>query len=110
MAELNQSEREEVFRRATSALTTRYTEQIKVGMTDEQLSAALKNCLGIFGGSGGPDRLSICHQGAGLKIWGAHSTLNHVLEQPSFSGKQTINMARDIYNIPDPNNNQMTLF
>ena len=110
MVALNQSEREEVFRRATSSLVTRYAEQIKKGMTDDELSTTLKDCLGTFGGSGGPDRLSVSHQGAGLKIWGAHHSLNHVIEKPLFAGKQTINMAREMYSIPDPNNNQMNLF
>ena len=107
---LSQSEQEQVFRLATASLLHRYAEQCKTGMTDTELKTALKSCLGIFGGSGGPDRLSVSHQGAGLKIWGGKHDINHVTDPPLFAGNQTINKAREVYNIPDPDNKQLNLF
>lgn len=60
------------------------------GMTDEALGAALVGVLGIFGGNGGPDSLSISYQGAGLKIWGDWHVLNHFVEKPLFQGRYTL--------------------
>lgn len=107
---LTQCEKEEVFRQATSGLVRFHSAEIKAGMTDEALEAALKRVLGIFGGSGGPDILSITYQGAGLKIWGGRETLNHVLDPPLFAGQATVQMARYLYGISDPDDMQMSLF
>ena len=107
---LNRNDRIEVYRIATRSLVHHYGDQFTGGMTEIELETALKSSLGIFGGSGGPDRLSVSYQGAGLKIWGGWHIVNHVIESPLYSGNQTIAMAREIYNIPDPNNKQMNLF
>lgn len=106
---LTQADREEVFRLATRSLVKNRGDKFADGMTNEELEAALKHCLGIFGGSGGPDRLSITYQGAGLKIWGAWHVQNHITTPPLFAGAQTIKMAREVYAIPDPDNKQMSL-
>lgn len=103
-------EREQVFRIATSALPRWYADQIAQGMTDEDLQAALAKVLGIFGGSGGPDRLCVSYQGAGLKIWGSRKTHNHCVTEPLFQGAQTVVMARCIYKIADPTDGQLGLF
>lgn len=103
-------EREQVFRRATSALPRRYAEEIDRGMTDEELHAALAQVLGIFGGSGGPDCLSVCYQGACLKIWGSWKSLNHCTTEPLFQGARTVAIARHIYKIADPADQQLGLF
>ena len=107
---LNRNDRIEVYRIATRSLVHHYGDQFTGGMTEIELETALKSSLGIFGGSGGPDRLSVSYQGAGLKIWGGWHIVNHVEDAPIFSGRETIAMAREIYKIPNPNNKQMDLF
>ena len=79
-------------------------------MTDKELRAALEVTLGIFGGSGGPDCLSVSYNGSGLRIWGGWHVVNHVVEPPLYSGKATVAMARTVYNISDPEDNQLALF
>ena len=106
---LTNAERIEIFRIATFSFPKRNAEAIKRGMTDEELENALKQHLGIFGGSGGPSRLSVTYQGAGLKIWGGWRTINHVIEKPLFSGKKTIDMAREVYSIADREDRQYQL-
>ena len=105
-----EADKELAFRLATRSLPRRYAEQIKTGMTDAQLEEALKEVLGIFGGSGGPDRPSITFTGSGLRIWGGWHVVNTQTEKPLFAGKRTIAMARQVYGIADPNNNQLDLF
>ena len=100
----------EIFRIATRSLVRFYSAKFSNGMSDQELEVALKSSLGIFGGSCGPDRLSVSYQGAGLKIWGSWHIINYVEEAPIFSGRETIAMAREIYKIPNPNNKQMNLF
>ncbi|MXO69042.1 hypothetical protein GRI72_09415 [Altererythrobacter marinus] len=107
---LTPDEKAQAFRRATSGFEKRFAEQISRGMSDAELAAALKECLGIFGGSGGPHCIDVSYQGAGLKIWAARSCPNHVLEKPVFEGSATIEMARHIYEIRDPADTQMLLF
>ena len=78
-------------------------------MRDDELKSALEMALGIFGGSGGPNKLSISFQGAGLKIWGGSHVVNHIQEKPLFAGAQTVATAREVYQIPNPNDQQMRL-
>lgn len=104
--ELSRSDKEQIFRSATNGLVLRYQKEMEAGMSNEQLEAALKHVLGIFGGSGGPKRPSITFQGSGLKIWGAWHVINHVKEPPLFQGKATINMAREVYGIVNPADNE----
>ena len=99
-----------IFRLATGSLARFHSTKFANGMNDQELEIALKSSLGIFGGSCGPDRLSVSYQGAGLKIWGGWHIINHVQETPLFSGKETIAMAREVYDIPNPDNNQLDLF
>ena len=106
---LTNAEKLVVFKLATQSFPKRYAEAIKVGMTDEELESALKQYLGIFGGSGGPNRLSVAFQGSGLKIWGGWHTINHVTEKPLFFGKKAIDMAREVYSITDREDRQYQL-
>lgn len=107
---LSQADRLEVFKSATSGLMRHCGGKQQTGMTDAELGAALEMTLGVFGGSGGPDKLSVTFQGAGLKIWGGWHVVNHVKEKPLFAGRQTVAMAREVYNIPNPDNDQLSLF
>lgn len=102
-------DRQTVFREATRSLVHWYGHRFNMGMTDEELTEALETSLGVFGGSGGPGRVSVTFQGAGLKIWGAWTTVNHVVTPPLVEGAQTIAMAREVYGIADPSNDQLQL-
>ena len=106
---LNQRERIEVFKLATKGLVNLYGDRFASGMSNAELKAALEQVLGIFGGSGGPDRLSVCFKGSDLRIWGGRCSFNHVEEKSLFSGTATIAMAREIYDIADPELEQMSL-
>ncbi len=107
---LTPEDKVEVFKIATPGLLHHFCAQFKAGMTDNELWAALEVTLGLFGGSGGPDRLSVSYKGSGLRIWGAWHIVNQVIEPPLFSGRATVAMARTVYNIADPEDNQLALF
>ncbi len=107
--QLTQQERIEAFKLATKGLVNRYGSHFDQGMSDSELNAALEQVLGIFGGSGGPDRLSVSFKGAGLRIWAGRQSINHVEEKPLFSSTTTMAMAREVYGIANPEHEQMTL-
>jgi len=107
---LKQEDKELAFCKATASFPRRYADQIAVGMSDDDLAQALQATLGIFGGSGGPDQLSITYKGSGLKIWASWYVHNHVVEKPLFAGRATIAMARELYGIADPEDGQTCLF
>lgn len=106
---LSRADRTEVFQAATKGLVRSYGDQLKQGLNDADLETLLLRVLGIFGGSCEPDRLSVTYQGAGLKIWGGWHIVNHVTEPPLIAGAKTIAMAREVYGIPDPDEDQMSL-
>ena len=78
-------------------------------MTDDELRQALEKCLGIFRGCSGPGEPSVTVMGAGLRIWGGWDQVNHVTDKPLFSGRSTMAMARTIYAITDPDDDQLSL-
>ena len=88
----------------------RWNERSRKGLSDKQLQEALAYELGIYGGSCGPNDLSVSYQGAGLKIWITEDIHNPYDISPALQGNQTIRFARDTYNIKDPSDNQMSLF
>jgi len=113
-APLSQDEKRKAFLTAVCSFQNakaRWAQRQATGLTDEQLEDALKQELGIFGGStthdGSP---SISYQRAGLKIWAGWCIINHCSEKPLFEGKATIAMAREVFSIADPENNQLRLF
>ena len=104
------ADKTKVFRIATRRLPAVCGDKRTSGMTDEELTEALKLVLGEFGGCGGPETYSITFAAAGLRIWGGWQVVNHVLEKPLFAGKTTIAKAREVYGITDPNDKQLNLF
>ena len=106
---LTRKDKEAAFRAATKSLPLRYADEIARGMTEAELTKALEQVLGIFGGSCGPGRLDVLHQGSGLKIWAGWHSVNHVTEAPIFRGRQTVAMARVTYAIRAPGDRQMSL-
>ena len=107
---LSEADKTEIFKLAIRGFPKRFAEAIRNGMTDAELEAALAAYLGIFGGSCGPDRYSITYTGKGLRIWGGWHIVNHVQEKPLFACKTTIAKAREVYDIDDPDNPQLSLF
>jgi hypothetical protein len=110
---LTDADKREGFIRATggfSGAKARWVERAARGLTDVELADALAFELGIFGGSGGPGALDLTFQGAGLKIWISWGVHNHVAMKPTFEGKATIAMARLVYSIKDPADQQLALF
>lgn len=90
---------------------SRWQRRREDGLTDGQLEAALQYELGIAGGRSGSDKCPyIEYQGAELKIWAAWSSINPYETEPIFKGADTVRMAREIYGIKDPSQNQMDLF
>ncbi|MCB1418675.1 MAG: hypothetical protein KDJ74_06615 [Notoacmeibacter sp.] len=109
-APLTETDKEMVFKIATRGLVIHYGDQFKSGMTDIELDNALHRVLGIFGGTGAPGMPSTTFTGAGLRIWGGWRVVNHVTEKPLFSGKATLDKARAVYNIKNPDDKQLDLF
>lgn len=110
---LTEVARRDGFIRATggySGARQRWAERAAHGMSNTELAEALALELGIFGGLGGPNCLSLTYQGAGLKIWISWETHNHVTMKPTFEGKGTIATARLVYGISDPADRQLALF
>ncbi len=106
---LSQADKEEAFRIATRGFVHAFGDRFIEGMCDETLWTALQDGLGIFGGSSGPGKLAVTYGGAGLKIWGSWTSVNHITAVPLFAGKATLAMARFIYGIKDPTQDQMSL-
>jgi len=107
---LSRAEREAAFRKATRCLIAWHGEELKQGVTDERLRELLERALGIFGGSCGPDQLHVTYQGAGLKIWASREIHNHATIKPIFQGELVVKMAREIYGITDPSEDQLSMF
>ena len=111
--QLTKEERRAGFLKATRSMSgaaKRWKQRAASGLSDADLVDALTFELGIFGGCSGPGQLSLSYQGAGLKIWISHDVINHREVKPTFSGKATIAMAREVYGIHDPGDSQLTLF
>ncbi len=108
MAPLTHEDKVAAFKAATRCLIHWYGDEIAAGVTDERLAELLAKALG-FGGSGGPGRLNLTFQGAGLKIWASWGSHSHVTDKPVFQGKATVKMAREVYGIADPNDGQFRL-
>jgi hypothetical protein len=100
------------FKRATGfdRSRVRWAEYAQTGLSDKKLTGVLAFEMGIFGGMGARNQLSITYQGSGLKIWAGWHIVNHVMEKPIFEGKETIAMAREVYGIRDPSDNQLAMF
>ncbi len=107
--ELTHADKRAAFEIATSALMRWYGDRLTAGATDEDLAEMLSKVLGIAGGSGGPDRISVSFRGAGLRIWAGWQHPNEVTDKPIFAGEATVRMAREVYGISDPSCAQMAL-
>jgi hypothetical protein len=68
---------------------------------------ALKTAIS---GSSSPDGISLTCQAAGLKIWISWEIGNTHEQPPTFQGRATMAMAREMYRIKDPADSQLALF
>ncbi len=111
---LSQEDKLRAFRKATCSMegaADRWAQRAARGLTDDQLTEALRFELGIFGGSSAyRDCPALTYQGAGLKIWAAWEFQNHVTTKPTFQGAATIATARQVYGIRNPDEKQLALF
>ncbi len=110
---LSGEDRETAFIRAVTNMSgakQRWKERAETGLSEEQLSEALHYELGIAGGNSCHNSINIAYKGAGLKIWASLQSVNPCIDAPIFEGKQTIAMAREIFEIVDPADRQMNLF
>lgn len=111
--ELSNEDRINAFMLATRGFAgaeVRWKERAERGLTDEELRIALQFEIGIYGGSGGPGRMSLEFQGAGLKIWaGWNDVAPRMNHKPVFEGAATVRVAREVYGIKDPSDDQMSL-
>lgn len=101
------------FRRAVTSFSgaaERWQERASTGMTNADLHEALRQELGIAGGSGGRDSLRVSYEGSGLKVWVSWMSHNTYIDEPTFQGEQSARIAREIFNISDPDDNQLDLF
>lgn len=110
--ELTREDIENAFLRATESYAgsrARWAERAAKGLTDADLAEALKYELGIWGGSGCRDSVKVTYQGSGLKIWATWG-YGHPRPAPILEGSRAVAFAREYYRIPDPGDNQMSLF
>ena len=110
MSLLTIPQRIEAFKLATRGFERQLAENDCPAMTDAEIEALLAMWLGIFGGTSGDNDLCVIYKGTGLKIWAGFGCVNYYRGQPIFKGNATIRAAREIYQIPDPANQQLALF
>ncbi len=79
----------------------RRRERAAKGMSDDELAKALAYEIGIFGGRSSPDGISLTYQAAGLKILISWEIGNTHEQPPTFQGRATMAMAREVYRIKD---------
>jgi hypothetical protein len=108
---LTEADKIAAFKACTGALPKWYANEIAAGMTDAQLAKALEQAIGILGGSSAQrGRPAVAYKGAGLKIWAGWDWPDMHRQKPLFAGAATIALARQVYHIPDPDDEQMSLF
>jgi len=107
---LTAADRITAFCTATRGFPKHYVKEIAAGMTDTALEDALGRTLGVWGGSCGPNELDVSFQGAGLRIWASWTIQNHHKATPILAGRATLMLAREVYSIRDPQDQQLRLF
>ena len=110
---LTDEDKQKAFIRAvtnTAGAKDRWKKRAEKGLNDQGLHDALRRELGIAGGGGCRDSVKIEYQGAGLKIWASWQGVTTCIDSPIFEGKHTMKMARQVFGIDNPNEQQMSLF
>lgn len=110
---LSQRDIMDALKRATTSFEgaeERWQRRAKDGLTDEELEEALRYEIGIAGGSSAKDILSVEYQRSGLKIWAAWEGTNAYRDCPVLEGRRTMLLAREVYGIADPSDEQLTMF
>ena len=100
------------FKAATRHLIAWHGAEVAAGVNDDRLRELLIRALGDYGGSSGrPDTPSNCRTATGgMRIWLSWDWPNHIADKPTFRGEEIVRMARIVYAIPDPDNDQLALF
>ena len=107
---LTEDEKLWAFRRATNSMEgakDRWAARVCNGLTDDQLTEALRYELGHMGSSS-KDDVGVTYQGNGLKIW-ADRCIGSTRAKPIIEGRDTVSFARRVYGIGNPEDKQMSL-
>lgn len=110
---LTEEEKKQAFVRAvtnTTGAKKRWRERVETGLNDQDLHDALRRELGIAGGGGCRDSVKVEYQGVGLKIWASWQGVMTCIDTPIFEGKHTMAMARQVFGIANPDDQQISLF
>jgi hypothetical protein len=111
--ELSTQDKHEAFMRAVHSFANadeRWQQRAVSGLTDDELKEALRYELGIAGGSSSRGSIRVEYQGAGLKIWASWDSFNHYGTKPILEGTDTMAFAREVFEISNPDNEQLSLF
>ncbi|MEO1152191.1 MAG: hypothetical protein AAFW83_14560 [Pseudomonadota bacterium] len=88
-----------------------WTELAQSGASDDRLAIELERHIGIEGGSSPRSNCPATHyKAAGLRIWASWDLTYPLRERPIFAGRLTVSMAREVFAIPDPSDDQLKLF
>ncbi len=110
---LTEEDKKQAFIRAvtnTTGAKDRWQERVETGLNDQDLHDALRRELGIAGGGGCRDSVKVEYEGSGLKIWASWQGVMPCIDAPIFEGRHTIAIARLVFGIPNPDDQQMSLF
>ena len=106
---LTREDRERAIRKATRHLVAWHGDEISEGVNDDRLRELLERSLGEGGGCG-PGDISYAYNGNGFRIWASWDICNSCVDEPIIKGEATLKMVRHLYNIPNPDDNQLGLF
>ncbi len=93
-----------------SGARKRWEERRQTGLSDDDLKKALEKEFGIYGGGTHRNTMSIAYQGAGLKVWFSPNSSLNCSDQLILQGVQTVRMARAVFRVPNPDDDQLGLF
>ncbi|TVZ39755.1 hypothetical protein P886_4163 [Alteromonadaceae bacterium 2753L.S.0a.02] len=115
MSTLSMEDKRKAFYLAVTSFQgseARWESRAQTGLNNAELLEALRYEIGIAGGrSGCRDKLNVSYQGAGLKIWASRAGRNCVVsDKPILQGEATLKMAREVFSIANPDEEQLDLF
>ena len=105
---VTESDKEWAIRRITGSLQRKFGSRLRDGWSDACLESELFLRWTVSGGCYLPGKPTIEYVAAGLKVWVTWSRVTRELP-PTWTGKSTILVVRELYNIPDPEAGQLTL-
>lgn len=108
---LTQNDKLAAFLLVVGASRPIWIELAQTGAEDDELAITLERMIGIEGGTSARDHCpATWYRAAGLRIWASWEMVFPHRERPIFAGRTTIAMAREVFAIPDPSDDQLKLF